>query len=920
MTKNRNSVKNRITSAVAAAIIISVPVAPLSSVFVAHAASTSAWVTLSSFSGHPGVSLTVSGGNYAQSETIAVTAKENNASIAATSVVADKYGNFSVALSLPVKLAQGQVSITASGVTSGQSATNNYFVSPFNPTITPSATDTIPFGTLTVSGSGYAPNEVVDINFAGGTTTAQSNATGTFTAAVVTTPQVPAASYQLIGVGEASGAEAIAYEYVNGFYPSAAPTSYYVLPGESVALNGSGFAGHELVTVSDAVTAAAYSTFTTNADGSFAKAGAFAVPNSYAGQNIKVVLSGATSGASTTVTTGVGAYYPSISPSTYYVLPGGAISFSGSGFMPNETVDVLSGTIKLATTTADATGVVMSTPVVTVPTSAAGTNQNYSLVGESSKGVAAISIQIGNFNPQVSPSSYYALPGSQLTFTGSGYAPSEVINVNSTATIPVTLAVINADNTGSFTNAGAVTIAYDKAGGTAAYTIVGTASNVSTPISLGVGQLNTMISPSSYYVLPYQAFDVSVSGFAPGEMVTLTNGNTVLSPAVKTDKTGAATFKAVSLPAGLSSVTLIATGATSAATASVGIGMGNYIASVTLDNYYVKPSDTLAVTGSGFAPNEPVTVTAGGTTQNAAADKAGNVTTSVVVPFGLKKGTMDVTITGTLSLASATTTATLAPFSVQVNPSTYYAQSGSPITFTGSGYVPGEKITVSLNGTTVGTETADSKGKLTSAAYTLPFAKIASFTLTGNTSGAISTMNIGLAQFYAGVQLSSYYGNGGSIVTASGSGFAANEVVKLTSGTTSLGQVTASALGAFNKAVTVPYSAPGQAPITATGTLSGATATTSYTVAQVWNNTQLGAYVVPAGQAVNIIGSGYMPNEPVTVTSDRGGISYSFTANALGNFSNSGLVLPAGLTAGNLTLTINGTYSFTSTPITLYVQ
>jgi hypothetical protein len=920
MTKNRKSIKNRLTAAAAAAIIISVPVAPLSTMFMAQAESSSAWVTLSSFSGHPGVALTVSGGNYSSSETISVTATEANAQIAATSVKADVNGNFSATLTLPVKLAQGSVSITATGVKSGLSSTNGYYVSPFNPTLTPSATDTIPFGSLTVTGSGYAPNEVVDLNFAGTTTAAQTDANGAFAATTVKTPQVPAASYQLIGAGEASGAEAIAYEYINGFYPSAAPSSYYVMPGALLAVNGSGFAPSEVVTITDAKTAAIYGTFTTDAKGAFKNAGAFAIPNSYAGKNINLVLSGATSNASTTVATGVGAYYPSISPSTYYVMPGQTISFSGAGFMPNETVDVLSGTTKVATTTADATGVVMTTPAVTVPVTAAGTNQSFSLVGESSLGNANISIQIGNFNPQISPSSYYAMPGSQLTFTGSGYAPNEIINVNSTAVTPVTLAVINADATGSFTNAGAVQIAYNLAGGTATYNIVGTTSNAVTNISLGVGHLDAMVSPSSYYVLPYQKFDVSVSGFAPNEVVSLTDGKKVIADPVMTDKKGTAIFAGVSLPAGAASVTLTATGATSAAVATAGIGMGTYYSSVSLSNYYVKPSDTITVNGTGFIPSEPVTLTAGSVTASLVADADGNVTTSLVVPFGITKSTLDVSLTGTLSASTATTTLTLAPFSVQFSPSTYYATPGSPVTFSGSGFAPGEQVAVgtALKG---GSVTADAKGTFTTGEFTLPYGGTSvDYMAEGLTSGATATVTIGLAQFYAGVQLNSYYGNGGSTVTTSGSGFAPNEVIKLTSGATSLGQATANGKGAFSQTITIPYAAAGPLKITATGATSGATAGTGYTVAQAYNNTQLGAYAVPAGQAVNIIGSGYAPNEPVTVSSDRGGISYSFKADAKGNLNDSGLILPVSLVAGNLTLTINGTYSFTSAQITLYVQ
>jgi hypothetical protein len=916
------SLNVRVLSTIGAVALLIATLLPGLSIFQAQALSNSSYLTLSSFSGHPDAALTVSGGNFQVNETVRIDATEGSTQVLETTVTANASGQFSTNVTLPAKLAQGSVSFSASGETSGLDATNGYYVTPFSPSLSVSSGETIPYGSLNVAGSGYAPHESVTLNLAGATTTATADATGSFTGASVTTPNVPAASYTLTGVGQASGASAVAYEYVNRFYPSASPSSYYVMPATTLGFTGSGFAAAETVTVSDSLTGAVLSTFKTDGTGSFSDAGGFTVPASYAGLSKTFVLTGSLSNASTTVTTTIGQYYPNVSPSVYYVLPGKTLSFNGSGFLPNEVVNVYNGTTEVATTQANAKGNVVLGGTVTIPLTDGGTSQNYTLVGQTSMGSGSVSVQIGAYNPNASPSTYYALPGSLLTFSGSGYAPGETVAVFTTTGLTATnIGSITADDNGDFINGGNVTINYNQANTSASYQLVGSISNAPVNLSIGIGQLQTQISPSSYYVLPYAPFSVTISGFAPNESVTLMNGKTLLATAM-TNAKGGATFTTVVLPAGIgSSAQLTATGATSGATATVSIGIGNYIPSVVASNYYVKLGTTVTLAGSGYAPNESVSIAAGGTTVTATADDTGAFTAPFVVPFGLTKNTVSIVSTGAMSGATSTTTLTLAPYTPQVSPSTYYATPGSPISFTGSGFVPGESISIALNGTVVGTETADAKGNLTSTgAYTLPFGKTAVFTVTGETSGAVNTMSIGLAQFYAGVQLSSYYGNGGSMVTASGSGFAPDELIRIQSGTATLAKGAADAEGNFSLPIQIPYVAAGKIVITATGSESGATATTGYTVAQVYNSATLGSYVVPAGSPVNIIGSGYFANEPVTVTSTASSASYSITADATGSFNDSGYIIPAGTPSGMVTLTITGTESFTTHTITIYVQ
>jgi hypothetical protein len=903
-----------------AIILVLAPSLPFGSSLLAHAASTSPYTTLSSFSGNPDVSLTVSGGNYQPNSSIVINASENNSLVTSDTVAANQNGQYSGSIQLPVKLAQGNLTVTATQSASGLTSSNSYYVTPFSPTLNTSASSSTPYSTITVSGAGYAPNEVVDLNFAGSTTQVNASASGAFTAAVVKTPNATAGSYQLVGVGVSSGAEAIAYQYINGFFPSASPSSYYVLPQSTLSFTGSGFAPNETVNVSDATSGTVYSSFTTTATGSFTNAGGFTVPSSAAGSTIKFVLAGKTSNASTSASVTVGQYFPNVSPSSYYVMPGSTLSFTGSGFAPNESVTVSNSTTVLETVKANAMGNVTATPAITVPTSSFGTNQTFTLTGQSSHGTSSVTVQVGNYNPQASPSTYYAQPGSVLTFTGSGYAPGETVSIVSGTQ---QIGSFSADQMGNFTAAGSTSIAYSQANTSSSYKLVGAVSNNPISFTIGVGQLMTQLTPSSYYVLPHQAFTVSATGFAPNETVTLTSGNSTLSTA-KANALGLANFTGISLPASSTgSASLVATGTTSKATATASIGLGSYFPSASLSNYYVKPGSTIQVNGSGFAPNESVTMTDGTlVSKPATSDAMGNVTFTLVVPFATNSmtNTNTVTLSGSISGATVSTNLTLAPFTPQISPSTYYSQPGTPVSFTGSGFLANEAVSISLNGSPLGTTTADAKGDITTSNYSLPYSTNAVYKFVGQTSGATQTINVGLASFYAGLQLSSYYGDGGSQVTTTGSGFAPNESVTISSGSTTLASATASSLGAFTKIVTIPFSNAANITITATGNSSSAVASTKYTLAQVYNSVGLSSYAVPAGQPVSITGSGFFANEPVTVSSSATTNAYTFNADAEGNLKNSGYIIPANTPSGMLTLTISGTESYTTHQITIYVQ
>lgn len=132
-------------------------------------------------------------------------------------------------------------------------------------------------------------------------------------------------------------------------------------------------------------------------------------------------------------------YYPVANPSTYFILPGNPLSFSGRGFAPNENVSLYNGTVLASSYSADANGNLSIPNAVTISHGLENTVQTFRLEGSVSGYSKTYRVVVGGFYPNITPSSYYFAQGQQITVTGKDFAPSEPVNivfngVNSTIT------------------------------------------------------------------------------------------------------------------------------------------------------------------------------------------------------------------------------------------------------------------------------------------------------------------------------------------------------------------------------------------------------------------------------------------------------------------------------------------------------
>ena len=886
----------------------------------AHAAGE--YLTLSSYSGSAGSVIQVGGGNFAPNAAISI--YSGTAAVNTVAATADASGNFGpIAYTVPI-VGTGGLPINA--VAGIETAGNSFYVQPLFPTLTLSTGSANPYSSFTASASGFLAYENVKVALAGTVIQVKADSQGALSDVSLTVPNVPAGTQTVTAAGQISGATATGYLYVNGFYPSVSPSSYYLLPGQTLSFNGSGFANGETVDVAqlDGTTATAAGSFVVASDGSFKAAGSVTIPYSLAGKFANYSLTGETSKAGAITGATVGQFFANVSPSAFYIMPGASESFSGTGFAAGETITVTSGTNSkvLGTITADITGSFKAAGALTIPFSAAGTTPTYHFAGSQSLTTTDVSVTVGQLFPQISPSGYYLMPGEPLTFSGSGFAPGETVAVTQGQDAAV-LETLTADEMGVFTDAGTLTVPFNYAGTSPTYHFLGSLSLSKSDLQLTVGQLQPELSPSSYYLLPGSKFSATATGFAIGEKVDLTIGGTALETA-KVGEMGNVDFTDLTFPTSTkASLDLVATGETSLATSTVSVSVGQYFPFASSSSYYAQPGTKVTISGGGFAPNDNVILTLGAAdaTVTDTTDEMGNLKpVTVSVPNATGPSNQVNIVISSIGASPVTVGLTLAPFMTQLSPSTYYATPGTSVTLSGSGFLPGEMVNLIQDKTALGNATADLKGAV-SFTQILPFAATsATYTATGVTTATPSTVTIGLSAFNAGLTLSAYYAQGGSAETISGAGYVPGESVVVTWDGAAVSTITADTMGNFSLPTTVPYADGGNKKVVATGSTSMATASTTFTQATIYVSLQLGSYAGAPGTAVTFVGTGYMPGETVDITTDRiTGIVAHFKADSSGSFTDSSYIVPVSFTPGTLGLTATGEHSLNAQSITYYV-
>jgi hypothetical protein len=178
--------------------------------------------------------------------------------------------------------------------------------------------------------------------------TATSTATGTLMATVATTTATTTPPI--------NGTSTPPVLSTSSFYPNAFPSDWYLLPGQKLGFNGSGFAPNEAIRI---IGEGKDSTTNASGSGTFTINDAFVIPYDWAASTRTFTITGGTSDGNVTprpITIQIGTFYPQITPSIWWVAHSQGMSVSGSGFAPNEQVELMVNGTEIGRMSADGNG------------------------------------------------------------------------------------------------------------------------------------------------------------------------------------------------------------------------------------------------------------------------------------------------------------------------------------------------------------------------------------------------------------------------------------------------------------------------------------------------------------------------------------------------------------------------------------
>jgi hypothetical protein len=420
---------------------------------------------------------------------------------------------------------------------------------------------------------------------------------------------------------------------------------------------------------------------------------------------------------------------------------------------------------------------------------------------------------------------------------------------------------------------------------------------------LAIGQLFPL-SPSSYAVAQLDAqppfgkvgnsVEVSGEGFGHGASLEIFFDQTKVASA-KADGEGNLKGISFNIPCALANQrhTLSARKSSGEIEAETSIFVQPIPVSLIIKSDQPKPGGDLEVSGKGFLPNEEINFVFGQEADSSGipagqlkADKNGNVGAQRIKIPGEIKGekATKLSATGQCSQSSANSSLYLQGLYPEITPSDYAPKVGNKITFSGSGFAPGENIRLYL-GDYLNTQPlrdfrADENGSFKNQGeYQIPkdfpTSGVSTFTLVGDKSQVPVQTRVSLQELSGSVTLSTYYGlPGNTSITFNGEGFIPNERVDVYLGASDQSKgklvsvISADERGNFEESgeYTLSFGTPaGEGTFTLIGRESAKPKKVAFNIGAFSANVTPSSFSPLPGETVTFSGSGFPANEPVQI-------------------------------------------------------
>ncbi|MBV9171322.1 MAG: hypothetical protein JOZ81_14690 [Chloroflexi bacterium] len=636
------------------------------------------------------------------------------------------------------------------------------------------------------------------------------------------------------------------------------------------------------------------------------------------------------------------------SPPTIVATPDGvsrnvAFSVTAHGLVPNDQIslqleDAAGRSAPLTRVAADASGN-LSVSNLGAPISAALGVGTLQLHGQDPRD-SILSTPLAIFGPTLNVNPPAASPSSELlTLTASGFVGGATVDLSllDGAGHRTDIGVQAVDASGHFGAAFPIPLgAAPGAGSVQAHDVVG--DDISAPVNI-LGA-SASVSPASAGA--HEHISITGSGFVADDGVSVTlvdsSGQGTVLGTGGVDLSGNISITGLVIPASSAggSATLQIHGALPGDTATIPFTV-NKVTLTIQPQSAVPMQDNLSASGSGFAPNEPVSLSltdAKGQTAPLAqgtADGGGNVSLPgwhVAVPA---IGPGSIVLQGASGASTSTAFTILGPPSMKVTP--VAVQAGQPITVTGSAFWANQIVGLSLvdgsgKVTALGQTVTDNTGNFAAANLALPASVAAGFagSVHATTGGVDASVPFKVAGATLSVNVVAAVPMQAGL-RASGSGFAPGESVSLSlldaaQHMYTLAQGTAD--GSGNLALAnwmLPVGVtPGAASIQARGAAGDSASAGLNIPGPTANVAPASAGRGQGGIALNA--SGFSANEGISVTLiDAGGQSWALgrgASDGSGTVSPVSLSVPSGATPGAGKLQVQGGFGDkTSVPFTV---
>jgi hypothetical protein len=522
--------------------------------------------------------------------------------------------------------------------------------------------------TVNVTGSGFTPGQTVAIYLNSSIVNTDTiDAAGNFIKSI-TIPELPRGTYQVRAATPSDSSNNESFTVI----PYITIDSAIGRSGSQVKISGSGFRASS--TMSFLFDGTNVTTALSNASGTFANV-LVTVPSATIGQHIFSVkdINGSSNDISFTTIEPL----LTLSPNSGHV--GDSILVSGSGFKANTAVTILFDTSTAGTVTADGNGSFTAIKVV-VPGSQAGTHK---LSGRDSLG-SSREIDFITLAPEISLSLNEGRVGDQIFVNGRGFA-SGTVSVQLDGTTFVNISV---STSGTFSNL-PVNVPAGYRGG---HLITGKDNiNVSSGISFNIIQ---KINVSSTTGTTGEQITIQGEGFARESTIVVDFDGNEVKANIVSDPAGSFSyiFEIPEAPAGKHTI-------------HVKDKAGNEDAlRITVTERLIitpdsGPSGTvIEVTGTGFGPQAPVTITFDGSkiTNGITTSVNGSFYTSFKVPVSLP-GIHIIEASAENYIASSKFAVELAASISQNTSVNQPGYVGMTLIISGSGFTPDSMINVTQN-------------------------------------------------------------------------------------------------------------------------------------------------------------------------------------------------------------------------------